>query len=185
MFKDWKRFHQSMPRRIATQMKFNGEADLNIAMNQDEVAAWNRLTSQGRQNLVQNMFNRLLNGNRPGMLTDAMLSREQPIGPDAMSQNAAEKAKPSYTQACRRILRILNQAGEDGFTDEEGQEMLHMAGNSYRPARVALVKLGYAGKSGKSRKTRSGRPANIWVALMSPEQAELEWTVEQEEEESA
>ena len=173
-----------MPRRVSTQMKFNGEADLSIAMNIDEVTAWNRLTRQGRQNLVQNMFNRLLNGNRPGMLTDAMLSLQQPVGRDAMSQNAAEKAKPSYTQACRRILRILNQADEKGFTDEEGQDLLHMSGNSYRPARVALVKLGYAGKSGKTRKTRSGRGANIWVALMSPEQAELEWTTEVEEEES-
>lgn len=173
-----------MPRRISTQMKFNGEADLNIAMNPDEVAAWNRLTTQGRQNLLQNMFNRLLNGSRPGMLTDSMLVASQPIGPDAMSQNAAEKAKPTYTQACRKILRILNQAGDEGFTDEEGQDLLHMSGNSYRPARVALVKLGYAGKSGRTRKTRSGRNANIWVALMTPEQADLEW-VETNQEESA
>lgn len=174
-----------MPRRISTQMKFNGQADMNIEMNSDEVAAWNRLTNQGRQNLVQNMFNHLLTSNRPGMLTDTLLSQAQPVGPDQMSQDAAEEAKVSYTQACRRILRMLNQAGDEGFTDEEGQELLHMSGNSYRPARVALVKLGFAGKSGKSRKTRSGRKANIWVALMTPEQAELEWTVETTDEEES
>ena len=173
-----------MSRRISTQMKFNGEADLTIQLSPDEVTAWNRLNQTGRQNIIQGMFNQLLTSSRPGLLTDEQLLAAQPIGRDPMSQGAAEEARPSYTQACRKILRMLNQAGDEGSTDEEGEELLHMSGNSYRPARVALVKLGYAAKSGRSRKTRSGRSANIWIATITEHQAELDWTLESEEEDA-
>ena len=151
-------------------MRFNGEAQLSIEMDADETRAWIRMNTAQRSNLVQSLMGRLLG--RTQHVPN--LANIQPIGQDIASQEAAEAAKPTYGQSCRRVLTAMHQAGEFGITDEEGQDLLSMNGNSYRPARVGLVKLGYASKSGDFRLTRSGRRANVWMALIDPSQVELE-----------
>ncbi len=159
-----------MAGKISTQMRFNGEAILTIDMDADETRAWTQMNTAQRNNAVQSMMGRILG--RPQ--TVANFASVQPIGRDVASREAAEAAKPNYGLSCRRILKAMHQAGELGLTDEEGQDLLHMTGNSYRPARVGLVKLGYTAKSGGFRLTRSGRKANVWVALVEPNQVELD-----------
>ena len=112
--------------------------------------------------------------------TDSELLAVRPIGKDPMSKEAANDSVVSFTTNAKQVLSHIFSTKE-GVTDEEGQDTLGLAGNSYRPARGALVKLGFVMKSGGTRKTHSGSSANVWVAIMSPMQAELEWDIKQEE----
>lgn len=50
-----------------------------------------------------------------------------------------------------------------GLTDQEGQDAYEIEGNSYRPMRVTLFKLGLVEDSGERRKNRSGRDAVVWA----------------------
>lgn len=50
-----------------------------------------------------------------------------------------------------------------GLTDEEGQEKYEIEGNSYRPMRVMLFRLGLVTDSGIRRRNRSGREAVVWA----------------------
>lgn len=112
--------------------------------------------------------------------SDAELLAVRPIGKDPMSKEAAKRSVATYTTQAKRIHQHI-QSSADGVTDEEGQDQLGIPGNSYRPARGALVDLGFVEKSGKTRKTHSGSSANVWVSTMSPEQAELEDEIRKEE----
>lgn len=112
--------------------------------------------------------------------SEAELLAVRAVGKDPMSKQAAETSVASYTTQAKRVLKHLHSSA-DGVTDEEGQDQLGIPGNSYRPARVALARLGFVEKSGKTRKTHSGSSANVWVSTMSPEQAELEYEVRKEE----
>ncbi len=169
-FKNHYTLRQIMAGRISTQMRFNGESILTIEMDADETRAWTRMNTAQRNNIVQSLMGRLLG--RTQHVPN--LANVQPVGRDIASQEAAEAAKATYGQSCRRVLTAMHQAGELGLTDEEGQDLLSMTGNSYRPARVGLVKLGYAAKSGDFRLTRSGRRANVWIALIDPKQVALQ-----------
>lgn len=112
--------------------------------------------------------------------SDAELLAARPVGKDPMSKEAAENSVVSFTTQSKRVLEHIHSSA-NGVTDEEGQDQLGIAGNSYRPARVTLVSLGFVEKSGKTRKTHSGSSANVWVSTMSPEQAELEYEIRKEE----
>lgn len=112
--------------------------------------------------------------------SDSELLAVRPVGKDPMSKEAAETSVATYTTQAKRVLKHIHSSA-DGVTDEEGQDQLDIPGNSYRPARVALVRLGFVEKSGKTRKTHSGSSANVWVSTMSPEQAELEYEIRKEE----
>lgn len=112
--------------------------------------------------------------------SDAELLAVRAVGKDPMSKEAAETSVATYTTQAKRVLKHIHSSS-DGVTDEEGQDQLDIPGNSYRPARVALVRLGFVEKSGKTRKTHSGSSANVWVSTMSPEQAELEYEIRKEE----
>jgi len=112
--------------------------------------------------------------------SDAELLAVRAVGKDPMSKQAAETSVATYTTQAKRVLKHIHSSS-DGVTDEEGQDQLGIPGNSYRPARVALVRLGFVEKSGKTRKTHSGSSANVWVSTMSPEQAELEYEIRKEE----
>ena len=112
--------------------------------------------------------------------SEAELLAVRPIGKDPMSKAAAKRSVASYTTQAKRVHQHI-QSSADGVTDEEGQDQLGIPGNSYRPARVALVDLGYVEKSGKTRKTHSGSSANVWISTISPEQAELEDEIRKEQ----
>ena len=121
----------------------------------------------------------LLQNDTPQEPSEAELLAVRPIGKDPMSKEAAETSVVTYTSKAKRVLKHIHLS-VDGVTDEEGQDQLDIPGNSYRPARVALVRLGFVKKSGKTRKTHSGSNANVWISTMSPEQAELEYEVRKE-----
>jgi hypothetical protein len=53
----------------------------------------------------------------------------------------------------------------DGLTDEEGQALLGMDGNTYRPRRVELQEAGLVADGKLTRKTKSKREAVVWVAV--------------------
>lgn len=122
----------------------------------------------------------LLQSDTPQEPSEAELLAVRPIGKDPMSKEAAKRSVASYTTQAKRVLKHIHSSA-NGVTDEEGQDQLGIPGNSYRPARGALVDLGYVKKSGKTRKTHSGSSANVWVSTMSPEQADLEEEIRKEE----
>ena len=75
------------------------------------------------------------------------------------SRAAAEQVAPKVEALARRVLDALRGGP---LTDEEGQRLLGMGGNTYRPRRVNLVTLGFVEDSGQTRKTSSARHATVW-----------------------
>lgn len=113
--------------------------------------------------------------------SDAELLQARPIGKDPMSKKAAEDSVVTFTTRSKQVLTHIHST-IGGVTDEEGQDTLDIPGNSYRPARVTLVKLGFVEKSGRTRKTHTGSSASVWVSTMDLDQAELEYEIRKEEE---
>jgi hypothetical protein len=180
-----------MPEKTATQDKFNGTCDLIISLSVEETAAWRRMAPQQRQafltSLGENMTGTVPPPEVVGLLRNRPMFRHdigalaihphapqriadavQPVGRDPASRKAAKRAKPKFTAQVRRVYHAIETAGEDGLTDEEGQERMVISGNSYRPARGALVKLGLVARSGTFRATRAGNNANIWITISEP-----------------
>jgi len=112
--------------------------------------------------------------------SNAELLAVRPIGKDPLSKEAANNSVKSFTKQAKLILDHIHSA-KDGVTDEEGQDTLNIPGNSYRPARLSLERLGYITRSGETRPTHSGSRAAVWIAKMSLEQAELEFEIRNEE----
>jgi hypothetical protein len=79
------------------------------------------------------------------------------------SKASALKAIPRYKGNMARLLKLLIQRGSLGLTDEEGQHELNLDGNSYRPARVSLTKLGLVIDTQRTRKTSRNREAAVWA----------------------
>ena len=105
------------------------------------------------------------------LATMAATSLNQAVMPTGISETsraAAKKAKPKFAGKVKTVYEAISRAERLGLTDEEAQELLVMSGNSYRPARRALVKLGLVDKSGEHRLTRAGNNANIWVVIAKP-----------------
>lgn len=79
------------------------------------------------------------------------------------SRKAAESVSDAtVTKRAEDIIALVKRTG--GVTDEQMQTLLGMNGNSQRPVRVGLVKLGLLRDSGRTRKTISGREATVWEA---------------------
>jgi hypothetical protein len=136
-----------MPEKVTTQEKFSGASDLILGLTVEEAQGWRRMPPAMRQRMTTEFGRKLVGGQDPlARIEDAV----QPIGRNEASQAAIARAE------------------DFGVTDEEGQEDLAMSGNSYRPARVALVKLGMVAPSGDFRDTRAGNKANAWVSLVNP-----------------
>jgi hypothetical protein len=51
----------------------------------------------------------------------------------------------------------------DGLTDEEGQSVMRMDGNSYRPCRVTLANKGLVKDTGERRMTAHRKKAAVWA----------------------
>ncbi len=64
-----------------------------------------------------------------------------------------------------KVLTHLIEQGDTGATDEQLQLALDMTGNTERPRRKELQKLGLVVDSGQVRQTKSGRTAVVWVAI--------------------
>lgn len=77
------------------------------------------------------------------------------------SKAAAEAVAPKFGTMMRTVLEHL-AFYQNGLTDEEGQQITAMPGNSYRPCRVTLMDRGFVVDSGKRRKTVQQKDAVVW-----------------------
>jgi hypothetical protein len=71
-----------------------------------------------------------------------------------------------------KLLEAFKNRPYSGLTDEEGQILLGMEGNTYRPCRVTLMDRGWLEDSGQRRLTRFKRKAVVWI-LKPPKTDEL------------
>ena len=77
------------------------------------------------------------------------------------SLQAAEEMSPSRAKTDRdRVLKAIRD--DYGLTDRECQIALCMSGDTQRPRRVELVRMGLVRDSGRTRKTGTGREATVW-----------------------
>ena len=83
------------------------------------------------------------------------------------SRAAAKAIAPKFGTMMRTVLEHLafyrnGLTDECGLTDEEGQQITAMPGNSYRPSRVTLMDRGFVVDSGIRRKTHQRKDAVVW-----------------------
>lgn len=108
---------------------------------------------------------------------EALVSR----GPDVVNVNTSRAATPlpkKWSQNLNIAYDIILQS-EDGLTDEEAGEIfarrkqrtLIGIGNSWRPARRGLVRLGLVRDSGRTRALHSTNNGKVWVVTDST------WTI--------
>lgn len=88
------------------------------------------------------------------------------------STEAAELIAPNFGTLMAELLEVFKNRPYSGLTDEEGQTLLKMEGNTYRPCRVTLMHRGWIEDSGQRRLTRSKRKAVVWI-LKQPKKDEL------------
>jgi hypothetical protein len=82
------------------------------------------------------------------------------------SKSSAAAAAPRFSERMWSCLGIIAMR-RAGVTDEEGQQIMSLDGNSYRPLRVTLTKYGYIENAGIVRKTKSDRLAVAWQVTES------------------
>jgi len=75
------------------------------------------------------------------------------------SRMAAASVAPIFSGVRLQVLRAISK---HPMTDEQGQGIVGMTGNSYRPCRVTLMDAGLIEDTGSRRKTISGRTAVVW-----------------------
>jgi hypothetical protein len=91
---------------------------------------------------------------------------ELPFVPTSDTSVAAAVAKQTWADIDRQeVLAYLRACGGGGATDDQIQTVLLMDGNTERPRRVELVRLGLVADSTFQRRTRSGHWAAVWVAV--------------------
>jgi hypothetical protein len=67
------------------------------------------------------------------------------------SRAAARGVTPRTGTQRRRVLDYISGRGDEGATDAELQDALHLNGNSERPRRIELVEAGLIVDSGRRR----------------------------------
>lgn len=78
------------------------------------------------------------------------------------SRASAAASAPKFSSRMLSLLDLFNSKAWDGITDQEGQALTDLSGDSYRPLRVMLTKNGLIEDSGLTRKTEHGRFATVW-----------------------
>ena len=79
---------------------------------------------------------------------------------DAQREAAAAIA-PKFGRMTTAVLALIARYG-DGLTDEEGQSLMNLEGNSYRPCRVTLADKGFVHDTNLRRMTKSRKKATVW-----------------------
>jgi hypothetical protein len=80
------------------------------------------------------------------------------------SQTSRESALAVMPQVSGLRAQVLDAIiAHDGLTDEEGQAITGITGNTYRPRRIELQRAGHIVDSGKTRAGASGRESVVWV----------------------
>lgn len=78
------------------------------------------------------------------------------------SAEAAAAIAPKFGRMTNSVLVLIARYA-DGITDEEGQGLMGMEGNSYRPCRVTLADKGYVRDTGLRRLTAHRKKAVVWA----------------------
>lgn len=81
------------------------------------------------------------------------------------SVEAARRARRSRLRNRDRLQELFRRLGNTGASDEEGAKLLGLDGNTYRPRRIELCRLGFVRDSGLRRATRAGGLAAVWCVL--------------------
>jgi transcription initiation factor IIE alpha subunit len=81
------------------------------------------------------------------------------------SELAAEQAETFKASVVKRVFDYLVSQGGQGATDQEIEEATGIAGNTERPARLALEKDGLIKRTRRWRLTRSRRKALVWEVV--------------------
>lgn len=89
-----------------------------------------------------------------------------PVRRDARetSREAARAVEGTASHVRTALLRAFIQAGQEGLTDDEGQSSTGINGNTYRPRRVELERLGLVTATALRRRTQTGRSAAVFRA---------------------
>lgn len=80
------------------------------------------------------------------------------------SREAARSVAGTAGDIRTALLRAFIEAGQEGLTDDEGQSRTGINGNSYRPRRVELERLGLVTATALRRRTQTGRSAAVFRA---------------------
>jgi len=64
------------------------------------------------------------------------------------------------------VLGFIKERNHDGATDNEIQRALLMSGNTERPRRIELLRMGCIMASGQTRPTSKGRQAAVWMYVI-------------------
>lgn len=78
------------------------------------------------------------------------------------SREAAAAIAPKFGRMTNAVLLLIAR-NQDGLTDEEGQSLMRMEGNSYRPCRVTLADKGFVADTGQRRLTTHRKKAVVWA----------------------
>jgi len=78
------------------------------------------------------------------------------------SAAAAAAIAPKFGRMQMSVLNLLMRH-PSGLTDQEGQRLLNLDGNTYRPARVVLRQKGFVKDSSLTRQTACKRDAVVWT----------------------
>ena len=78
------------------------------------------------------------------------------------SAAAAAAIAPKFGRMTRSVLTMIARY-QDGLTDEEGQSLTRMEGNSYRPCRVTQADKGFVHDTGVRRLTAHRKKAAVWA----------------------
>ena len=76
----------------------------------------------------------------------------------------AAELLPLLNSFQRAVLKALDDAGEDGLTEEEIQDKLAMLPGTEKRALRELAGMLLVQTTGERRATRAGRQANVWRA---------------------
>jgi hypothetical protein len=77
------------------------------------------------------------------------------------SAAAAIDIAPKFGRMTNAVLTLIARY-DDGLTDEEGQALMRLEGNSYRPCRVTLADKGYVRDTDLRRLTSHRKKAVVW-----------------------
>lgn len=78
------------------------------------------------------------------------------------SRKAALERLPGSGTQRMTVLAAIVQAG--GLADEQGEDLLRLSGDSYRPRRDELHDGGWVMISDRTYRTRAGHDAEVWIA---------------------
>ena len=119
---------------------------------------------------IQTLFNEIKELPPETKLMESRIENVQPVVHAVDTSQAAIPNSKKWTQNLHDAYTMLSRF-PDGLTDEESQDRFAVTqgldrrdiGNSWRPARHALAKIGLIRQTGEKRQVRSGRNANVWI----------------------